>query len=312
MRISVVAAAREDEQPPTEVLDVAATADRLGYPEVWLGEGPTWDAFALAVAVGRATSRVTVTAGPVPVSVRDPMTIVRAAASAQALIGRPVGVALGTSSVRVVEGVHGRSRAKPVGDLHDSAATYLAHRRGEWFGRTDTHGFHRRLPPASGPLTIAALGDRAIRIAARYADRTLLDMVSPNQVRELRAKLVAAGERPQTLAAWLPAAVDPTDADETQIMRVVVGYLPVHEYRSVFRAAGFDAAIELADRGAGTDDVLAALPAHAAHRIGLVGDERTVRARIAEYAEAGLDEIAIVPATAGDLAGERTLSALAG
>jgi probable F420-dependent oxidoreductase len=313
MKNSVVAAAREDEQPPTEALDVAVLADRLGYGEAWLGEGATWDSFALAAAVGAATSRIALTAGPVPVSVRDPFTIVRAAASVEAVVGRPIGVALGTSSVRVVEGVHGRSRATPVGDLADSAATYLAHRRGEWFGATDTHGFRRRLAPATGPLTIAAHGDRAIRIAARHADRMLLDLVTPEQVRELRAKLHAATDRPDkppALAAWLPAAVDPDDASYAQLMRVIVGYLPIREYRQVFVAAGFDSAIELATRGAGRDEQLAALPEHAARTVGLVGDAGTVRERIAEYAEAGLDEIAIVPATAGDPAGERTLSAL--
>ena len=306
----MVAAAREDEQPPTEALDVAAVADRLGYGEVWLGEGPTWDSFALAAAVGAATTRIALTAGPVPVSVRDPYSIVRGAASVEAVTGRPVGVALGTSSVRVVEGVHGRSRATPVGDLRDSAAAYVAHRRGEAYGVTGTHGFQRRLPPATGPLTIAAFGDRAIRIAARYADRMLLDLVSPAQVRELRAKLHAAGERPPTLAAWLPAAVDPDDASYAQLMRGVAGYLPVRGYQDVFVAAGFGAAVELAQRDAGPDELLAALPEHAARTVGLVGDARTVRDRIAEYAEAGLDEIALVPATAGDPGGARTLSAL--
>lgn len=74
MRISVVAAAREDDRPPTEALDVAVSADRYGYAEVWLGEGPTWDAFALAVAVGLATENVALTLGPIPMSVRDPAT----------------------------------------------------------------------------------------------------------------------------------------------------------------------------------------------------------------------------------------------
>lgn len=71
-------------------------ADRLRYGEVWVGEGPTWDAFVLATTIGLATDHVALTAGPVPVSVRDPVTIVRDAAAA---VGRPVGVALGASSV---------------------------------------------------------------------------------------------------------------------------------------------------------------------------------------------------------------------
>jgi len=312
MKISVVAAAREDAQSPTEALEVAAVADRLGFGEVWLGEGPTWDAFTLAAAVGARTSRIALTAGPVPVSVRDPFTIVRGAASVEAATGRPTGVALGTSSSRVVEGVHGRSRATPVADLRDCAAAYVAHRRGDWFGATGAHGFHRRLPAATGPLTIAAFGPRAIRIAARYADRMLLDLVSPAQVRALRDALHAETDRPPALAAWLPAAVDPDDASYAQLMRALAGYLPVRGYQEMFAAAGFTAAVELANRGADREELLAALPEHAARTVGLVGDAATVRARIAEYAEAGLDEVAIVPATAGDPAGECTLTALAG
>ena len=315
MKISVVAAAREDDRPPEEALHTASLADRLGYPEVWLGEGPTWDAFVLAAAVGSATDRIAVTAGPLPVSVRDPATIVRGAASAQAVTGRAVGVALGTSSTRVVEGVHGRSRAKPVGDLRDSAAAFVAHRRGEWFGASDDHGFRRRLAPATGPLTIAAFGDRAIAIAAAHADRMLLDLVSVTQVRELRAKLVAAAEsakRPvPRLAAWLPAAVDPTPAARAQLMRSLVGYFPVRGYREVFVQAGFGAAVDLAAAGAPVDEVVAALPAAAAGTVALVGDAGTVRERITEYADAGLDEIAILPATADDPGGETTLIALA-
>ncbi|MDF3149194.1 LLM class flavin-dependent oxidoreductase, partial [Streptomyces sp. T21Q-yed] len=72
MDFSVVAVAREDDSPVEEPLRVAVVADRLGYREVWAGEGPTWDSFVLAAAIGRATERVALTAGPVAVSVREP------------------------------------------------------------------------------------------------------------------------------------------------------------------------------------------------------------------------------------------------
>lgn len=315
MELSVVAASREDGRPPDEALRCAVLADRLGYREVWLGEGPTWDAFVLATAAGLATARVALTAGPVPVSVRDPATLVRGAAGVEAVTGRPVGVALGTSSVRVVEGVHGRPRARPVADLRAAAHAYTAHRRGEWFGATDDHGFAPRLPPATGPLTVAAFGARAIDVAARYADRMLLDLVTVDQVRELRATLDLAAARhgrpAPRLAAWLPVAVDPDEASLTQLRRAVVGYFPVRGYREVFLRAGFGAAIGLAESGASPGEVLAALPEHAEAAVGLVGTAGEVRARLADYAAAGLDEAALVPATAGDPAGEHTLTALA-
>jgi hypothetical protein len=42
----------------------------------------------------------------------------------------------------------------------------------------------------------------------------------------------------------------------------------------------------------------------------MLGDEPALRARAGEYTDAGADEIALVPATAGDEAGRRVLAAL--
>jgi len=52
-------------------------------------------------------------------------------------------------------------------------------------------------------------------------------------------------------------------------------------------------------------------PARGRRTVGLVGDAGTVRARLDAYAAAGLDEIAICPATAGGPGGERALTVLA-
>ncbi|MFC8433821.1 LLM class F420-dependent oxidoreductase [Streptomyces sp. NPDC057253] len=315
MDFSVVAVAREDDSPVEEPVRVAVTADRLGYQEVWAGEGPTWDAFVLAAVIGRDTERVALTAGPVPVSVRDPYTSARGAASVAALVGRPVGVALGTSSKRVVEGVHDRPRTRPAAVLEEHAAAVrrLLHASA---GEPVVPGspFRRRLPPPGGPLTVAAFGPRAIATAAAHADRMLLDVVSPEQVRALRAQLDAAavevGRTAPTLAAWLPAAVDPEPAALAQVLGSIAGYLIVPGYSEVFAEAGFGEAVELAANGADRQTLVRALPAAAAATVGLVGDLDAVRARIDAYAEAGLDEIALVPATAGDPGGERTLTAL--
>ncbi|MGH3345117.1 MAG: LLM class F420-dependent oxidoreductase [Carbonactinosporaceae bacterium] len=317
MDLSVVAAAREDDRPPTEALLVASLADRLGYGELWIGEGPTWDAFVLATAIGLATNRVALTAGPVPVSVRDPATIARGAASVAALTGRPIGVAIGTSSTRVVEGMHGRSRARAASVLAESAKAVRALMtpvRAEPAGGV-VPGFAQRLAPGGGVLTVAAFGDRAIAVAAAHADRMLLDLVSPEQVSTFRAKLDAAalqaGRRPPRLAAWLPAAVDPAPESYLQIKRSVVGYLTVAGYSEMFTAAGFGGAVEMARAGAGREELLTALPREAAATVGLVGDADALRTRLDAYAAAGLDEVAIVPATATDPGGERTLTALA-
>jgi probable F420-dependent oxidoreductase len=319
MRLSVVVAAREDDSPPDDALAMASLADRLGYRELWIADNPTWDVFALGAVVGRETSRLAVTAGPIPVAVRDPATISRGAASVAALSGRPVGVALGTSSTRMVEGFHGRSRAGAAAVLAASARavrpliTGEAAEPGEQI--VPPQGFGWRLGPAGGPLTIAAFGAKATAVAARYGDRMLLDLVSPEQAGVFRGRLEAAaadaGRPPPPLAAWIPAAVDPAPETLTQIRQSVAGYLTVRGYGEMFTAAGFGTAVEMAQAGAERGEVLSALPPEAVGAVALAGDIQTIRARIEDYAAAGLDEIAIVPATAGDRAGERTLTALA-
>ena len=318
MELSVVVASRPN-VTPQEDIEVGVMADRLDFGELWIGEGWVWDAFVLATNIALRTDRIPMTVGPIPVSVRDPVMIARAAASTAAVAGRPVGVALGTSSVRSVEGAHGRSRRRPVTALSESVQAVRALFSGDQVDFDgdviSTHGYRLRMDPPGGPITVAAFGDRAIEVAASRADRMVLDLVSPDMAADFRTRLDAAATRAgrpaPRLAAWIPAAVDPDPDSYEQMMWSIVGYLEVAGYAEMFQAAGFGPAVELASTGADRQALHDALPSDAAYRVGLVGDTDTVRTQLAAYASAGLDEVVVVPATAGDPGGERTLTALA-
>lgn len=315
MDISVVVRGREDASTSEDIVGLAGVADDLGYEELWVGEGPTWDAFVLATAIGLTTRNAALTVGPVAVSVRDPATISRGAASVAAVTGRSVGVALGTASVRVVEKLHGRSRRRPVTDLNESARAtrHLIDTRPDRRHLDDPDArFLRRLGVPSGPLTVAAFGDRAIRVAADYADRMVGDLVTSEQVTVLKSKLDAAADSkvPPRLAAWLPTAVEPSVEALRQVKESIAGYLTIAGYREMFLAAGFDEAVARAADRADLDELVAALPDDAPARVGPVGSRSDVEEALGAYAAAGLDEMAIVPATAGDRNGERTLRAV--
>jgi probable F420-dependent oxidoreductase len=208
MELSVVVATRPG-VPPDEELRMATLAERLGYRELWVGEGWVRDAFVLATAIGLATGRIPLTVGPLPVQVRDPATIARAAASTAAVVRRPVGVALGTSSVRVVERMHGRSRRRAATALAESARAvreFLREGEAEMDGEVLSAHYRLRLDPPGGPLTVAAFGDRALAVAAEHADRMVLDLVSPEltwQVPIQAGGACRAGGTPGTQAGGL-------------------------------------------------------------------------------------------------------------
>jgi hypothetical protein len=78
----------------------------------------------------------------------------------------------------------------------------------------------------------------------------------------------------------------------------------------MFAAAGFGEVVEAARGGVHPRELLESLPPDIAASVGLVGAEEDARRRAGEYFDAGLDELVLVPATAGDDAGRRSLETL--
>jgi len=308
------------DRPAGEVVRTAEVADALGYGEIWIGEMATFDAFALGAAVAGRTARAALTIGPLAVAVRDPVMIAMGAGSLAELTGRTVNVALGSSSPVVVEQWHGRRRERTAVALAESATavrTLLAGGQADVRGEViSTRGFRLRTRAPGTPLTIAAFGRGAVRVAARQADRMVINLVTPKSAARLaemlRDECRAAGRPAPPVAAWLAAVVKPGEAGVEQLRRGLVSYLSAPGYGEMFAEAGFGDVVRFARRRPHPGELLAAIPAELVGQVSLVGDEQTVRARLAEYASAGVDEVALVPGSSeADPAGLATLTALA-
>jgi len=83
------------DRPDTEAVDIAVTADRAGFGTMWIGEMATFDAFALATAVGAATEGIRLRIGPLAAGVRGPVAVALGLSSVATLTGREVDIALG-------------------------------------------------------------------------------------------------------------------------------------------------------------------------------------------------------------------------
>lgn len=304
---------------PLDALQVAEAADDLGYDRLWIGEMATFDAFALATAIGR-TPGLPLCLGPLAVPVRSPATIAMGVASVAALTGRTVDIALGTSSTVVVRNWHGRERRRTARHLEESARIVRALLNGEkaeYDGAAEhIHGFRLRLPSPAPEVALAAFGDRALEVAARTGDRVVLNLVTPAQVARCVAavaEFAKAADRPAPpTSVWVTAAESPDAEMLATLRRGVVGYLRAPGYDAMFTEAGFGETVALARGGAHPRDVLSALPDELPAAVGMFGTGAALAARLHAYYAAGADEVVVVPVTSiEDPAGRRTLETLA-
>ena len=79
--------------PDEEALEIADAVSAVGLSGLWIGEMVTFDAFALATAVGVRAPGLGLRVGPLPVSVRTPASIALGASSVASLTGCRVDVA---------------------------------------------------------------------------------------------------------------------------------------------------------------------------------------------------------------------------
>jgi probable F420-dependent oxidoreductase len=317
MKFSVVTPLWQD-RPAAENLAIAQLADRLGFPELWIGEMATYDAFALGTAVGMATQQIEITLGPLAVSVRTPMTMAMGIASVADLTGRPTHLALGASSTVVVEEWHGRARERTATHMAESARITRGLLQGEKVSidgkLASCEGYRLRLDPPATSITLAAFGPAAIRAAARHSDRLVLNMVTPESLGLLKQQLASAAaeacrETPR-VAVWLTCAVDPGRETLDQLLRAVVGYLAAPGYSQMITQAGFGELVQFAKTRPHPKELLTAMPDELMSAIGLVGSMANISQRLEQYRAAGADEICLVPATAGDDLGQRSLEAM--
>lgn len=303
------------DRPHDEPLETAVIADEVGFEHLWIGEMATWDAFALATAIGHRTDRISFMIGPLAVGVRDPMMVAVGAASVRELTGRRVGIALGSSSKLVVEQWHGREW-RPAGARLDESAqivrSLLTGSQSDFSGEfVSSNGYHLRLPAPPTQLAIAAFGRRAVSTAATHGDQMVINLVTPKSAAMMREQLDKAtdaqGLPRKKMVAWLRTAVDPDESTLDQLRRGLVTYLGAQGYTDMFTDAGFGDLAAYARTRPHPGELLAAVPDELVMEIGLVGDSNHIAQRLNDYVVAGVDEIAIVPATAGDPAGERTL-----
>jgi probable F420-dependent oxidoreductase len=307
------------DRPDEEALAIAQTVCDVGLHGLWIGEMATYDAFALATAIGHRVPGLPLKLGPLAVGVRSPVTLALGVSSVASLTGATVDVALGASSPAIVAGWHDRQwahTASRVRETIECLRSLLAGKRSDYDGsQVRSHGFRLRRPQPDTRIAVGAFGSAIMRVAARYADEIVLNLVPPQRVAEVRATInseaATVGRTPPSLTVWVPAAFEPGEAALRQLAAQLAVYLSPPGYGEMFCELGYGDLVRRARAGAGRLELAGQVPEDLLHQICLAGSTERIAASLRAYHEAGADCVAVVPSTAEDPGGRAVLTAVA-
>jgi probable F420-dependent oxidoreductase len=284
------------DEPLNQVSALVDEFTAVGYREVWSSEITGSDAFAplLAAAAGRPWLRLGTAVACV--FTRSPALLAMQSLTLAEASSEPVFVGIGASSQTMVTGWHGVPFTRPYTRVRDTVR-FLAQAfeggRVTYHGDTfDIDGFRlARTPPQRPRILVAALREKMLRLAGAEADGTVLNWLSPDDVRRV-APLVLEGNPDAEIAArlFVVAAAD-RQAARDYARRYITGYLTSGVYAAYQAWLGRGAALEPMWRAWQAGDrrgALAAVPDSLVDELFLTGDETQIRAGLADYVRAGV------------------------
>ncbi len=264
--------------PLDQVRDTLRRAADEGFPSAWMNNIFGLDALTALAVAGSQVPGIELGTAVVPTYPRHPAALAQQALTVAAATDGRLTLGVGTSHEIVIRDMFGYDFSKPV----EHTREYLSILRPLLHGEAaKVHGnqlsadITLAIPaPTPVPLLLAALGPRMLRLAAEYADGTVLWMTGPATVRShivptITAAAEAAGRPSPKVVCILPICVtsDP-DAARAVAAKVFAIYGQLPSYRAMLDREG----------AAGPADVA------------LVGDEAAVEAQLADLADAGVTD----------------------
>ncbi len=309
-------------QTAADQLEVARTAEELGYDSVWTAEAYGSDAATVLAWLAAGTERIKLGAGIFQIPARSAAMTAMTAATIDNLSGGRMILGLGTSGPQVSEGFHGVRFGQQLQRTRDYLAVVrmaLAHHV------VDYHGDTLELPLPDGPgkalkLTIrpvqrtipiylAALGPRNVALAGEIADGWLPIFFSPEHTAELRAPLLDGAARSgRSLENFrIAPTVNVLISDDVESARNAMrpmlalyiggmGSRAQNFYNRLVSSYGFEAAaaevqdLYLAGRRA---EAMQALPDDLIDLVCIVGPKGQAREKIRAFRDAGVDTLIV-------------------
>ncbi len=259
------------------VRDVRALRD-AGFDMVWTpqlqAEHDSLTTMAIAL---REVDGLTLGSGVQPIQTRHPTVTAQTALTLSALSGGRFRLGIGLTHARVTEGLWGIPWDRSVRRLEEYLDGLLPLLAGEQADATGeiytTRGVVRVVGASPPPVYVAALGPRLLEITGRRTAGTITFMTGPRTLAEhvvptLNAAAEQASRSAEVVAALPVCVTDDVGAARALAAEAYAMYGRLPSYRAMLDREG----------ARGPEDVT------------LIGDEKSVGARLAEIAAAGVAE----------------------
>ena len=301
---------------PSEIVDLVALAESLGYDSAWVAEGHGGDQFSVLTGCAMKTSTIQLGTAISSVYVRSIPTIAMAAATVDDLSGGRFILGLGSSHKVQVVPEHGVEYAKPITRLRESVEIIrmlLQTGQAQYDGETVRIEnfdlwFQPRRPDI--PIYAAAVFPKMMAVCGEIADGIILTRSTLKTGAEVRQRLAEGAARTGRdpakilVTSLLPTAVADSRQEALEIMRpgltFYVAFFP--RYRRMIAEYGF------AEETAAVADAWAKGDRAGAERLvsdamidatSVVGTPAQCRERLEAYRQSGIDLPIISPFARG-------------
>ena len=211
MRLGVYLGYARPGTNPTELVELAVEAERLGFDSAWAAEAWGTDAVTVLAWLAARTTRIHVGSAIMQIAARTPAATAMTAATLDLMSGGRFRLGLGVSGPQVVEGWHGQPWGKPLGKTREYVEIVRAILRRETIEHAGEHyAIPYNGPGATGlgkplrlmlrperpeiPIYLAAMAPRAVELAAEIADGWIPLFFVPERARDVFGAALDRGD----------------------------------------------------------------------------------------------------------------------
>ncbi len=306
---------------PTELIELAQEAERLGYDSAWAAEAWGTDTVTVLAWLGAKTTTLKLGAGIMQIPARTPAMTAMTAATLDLMSGGRLLLGLGTSGPQVAEGWHGQAFGKPLGRTREyveivraAIGRQIVEHRGDHYeipyAAEDATGLGKPLKLMMHPLRdeipiyLAAIGPKNVALAAEIADGWLPVWLSPERLQDVFGDALDAAKPGFDVAAFsVPVAL----TDDVQAGRDFVkphlalyvggmGARGQNFYNTLVGRYGYEAEAAVIQElylDGKKMEAIAAVPDALVDEVALVGPRERIADRLGAWRESGVTSLLV-------------------